>query len=132
MPDAGVLNARQRSTIGAPAVLLSGCFPTSSRQGTARDQNRGVRDIALALASPVTAQIVSVAHNRARQALMAATAPATMKMPIVGSEQPGTPAVANSSGTIGESPIQVNGSAPNGTGYLAFKYGAYGNGVMNY
>ncbi|MES3101630.1 hypothetical protein [Sphingomonas faeni] len=55
-----------------------------------------------------------------------------MKTMIVGGEQPNTPAVANASGTVGNSPIQVNGSAANDTGYLAFKYGADGKGVTNY
>lgn len=87
---------------------------------------------ALTLASPATAQVDPVARDLARQALTAATAPTAMKIPIVGSERPGTPAVANSSGTIGDAPIQVNGSAPNDTGYLAFKYGADGKGVTNY
>jgi hypothetical protein len=86
----------------------------------------------LILASPVTAQVDPVARAIAQQALSIATAPTTMKTTIVGGEQPNTPAVANSSGTIGNSPIQVNGSAANDTGYLAFKYGADGKGITNY
>ncbi len=43
-----------------------------------------------------------------------------MKTTIVGGEQPNTPAVSAALGTIGNSPIQVNGSAANDTGYLAF------------
>ena len=83
----------------------------------------------LTLASPAAAQIDPVAREMARQALVTAT---TMKIPIVASDQPDTPAVADSSGTIGNSPVQVNGSTTNDTGYLAFKYGADGKGVTNY
>ena len=38
----------------------------------------------------------------------------------------------NASGTVGNAPIQVSGSAANDTGYLAFKYGADVKGVTNY
>ncbi len=83
-------------------------------------------------ASPAAAQVDPVARAMAAQALSVATAPTTMKTTIVGGEQPNTPAVSGASGTIGNSPIQVNGSAANDTGYLAFKYGADGKGVTNY
>ncbi|WP_164913512.1 hypothetical protein [Sphingomonas sp. UV9] len=83
-------------------------------------------------ASPAAAQVDPVAREMAAQALSVATAPTTMKTTIVGGEQPNTPAVSGASGTIGNSPIQVNGSAANDTGYLAFKYGADGKGVTNY
>jgi hypothetical protein len=83
-------------------------------------------------ASPAAAQVDPVARAMAAQALSVASAPTTMKTTIVGGEQPNTPAVSGASGTIGNSPIQVNGSAANDTGYLAFKYGADGKGVTNY
>jgi hypothetical protein len=60
----------------------------------------------LILASPATAQVDPVARAIAQQALSIATAPTTMKTTIVGGEQPNTPAVANSSGTVGNSPIR--------------------------
>ncbi len=86
----------------------------------------------LMLASPAAAQVDPVARAMAEQALSVATAPTTMKTTIIGGEQPDTPAVSGSSGTIGNARIQVNGSAANDTGYLAFKYGADGKGVTNY
>lgn len=86
----------------------------------------------LILASPSTAQVDPVARTMAEQALSIATAPTTMKTTIVGGDRPDTPAVGGSSGTIGNSPIQVNGSTPNDTGYLAFKYGADAKGITNY
>lgn len=86
----------------------------------------------LTLAGPAAAQVDPVARAMAAKALSVATAPTTMKTTIVGGEQPDTPAVSGASGTIGNSPIQVNGSAANDTGYLAFKYGADGKGVTNY
>lgn len=83
-------------------------------------------------ASPAAAQVDLVARAMAAQALSVATAPTAMKTTIVGGEHPDTPAVSGSSGTIGNAPIQVNGSAANDTGYLAFKYGADGKGMTNY
>lgn len=73
-----------------------------------------------------------VARALAAKALAAADAPAITKTTIVGTDIPGTPAVANASGTIGNSPIQVNATDGDRAGYLAFKYGADGKGVINY
>lgn len=73
-----------------------------------------------------------VARTMAEQALAAADAPAITKTTIVGTDIAGTAPVAQSSGTIGSSSFQANGSDPETTGYLAFKYGADAKGVINY
>lgn len=98
--------------------------------------------VLLCLAAPVQAQTVTpgapvvppvsvvdpVARALAQQALTLASAPVISKTTVVGGP-PGTPVI---DATIGSGPIQVNGSAPNDTGFMAFKYGADGKGVINY
>lgn len=89
--------------------------------------------IALGWASAAAAQDDDpTARAMAAKALAAADAPAITKTTIVGTDIPGTPAVSDPNGTIGNSPIQVNATDPTTTGYLAFKYGADGKGVINY
>lgn len=83
-------------------------------------------------AAAATGQVDPVARALAEQALSVASASSISKTTVVGGEQPNTPAATDASGTIGNSPIQVNGSVPNDTGYLAFKYGADGKGITNY
>lgn len=89
--------------------------------------------LVMAAASPAAAQLVDpVARALARQALTDATATAITKTTIVGAESSTTPAANDPSGTIPSSPIQVNGSTPDQTGYMAFKFGDDAKGVTNY
>lgn len=78
------------------------------------------------------AQVDPVARAMASKALALAEAQTIAKTTIVGGNLPDTPAVTDAAGTIGTLPIQVNGNAANGVGYLAFKYGADGKGITNY
>lgn len=73
-----------------------------------------------------------VARAEAAQALAAADAPAITKTTIVATDIAGTPAVANSGGSVPSTPMQVNATDPSTTGYLAFRYGADPAGVSNY
>jgi hypothetical protein len=68
----------------------------------------------------------------AQKALADATAPTIVKTTIVGGETLTTPALVDTTGTVGNSPIQVAGSAADDTGYLAFKFGDDGKGITNY
>lgn len=89
---------------------------------------------ALSCAGPALAQaqaVDPVARAEAAQALAAANAPEITKTSIVATDIPGTPAAADPNGTVGNQVMQVNATDPNATGYLAFKYGADGKGVVN-
>lgn len=77
-------------------------------------------------------QIDPVARAMAAEALAQADSLSINKTTIVGTDIAGTPPVANAAGTIGNSPIQVNGTNPDNTGYLAFRYGADAAGISNY
>lgn len=93
--------------------------------------------IAQTLPVPPAGPIVSpsvdpVARAMAAKALAEADALSITKTTIVGTDIAGTPAVANASGTVGDSPMQVNGTDPDNTGYLGFRYGADPAGVANY
>ncbi|KQN21220.1 hypothetical protein ASE86_14695 [Sphingomonas sp. Leaf33] len=72
-----------------------------------------------------------VARAMAQQALTLAADPTIAKVTVVGGPL-GAPFIVDTSGTIGNTPFQVNGNQPGNTGYTAFKYGADGKGVTNY
>lgn len=82
--------------------------------------------------TPPVPAVDPVARAMAQEALAAATAPVVVKTTVVGGQSLRTPPVTDGVGTIGNSPIQVNGSEPDNTGYLAFKYGADAKGIVNY
>ncbi len=108
-------------------------FATSNRDLPLRWTSAfGAVLVFIASTTPAAAQDDPVARAAAAQALAAADAPAITKTTIVGTDIPGTPAVANSLGTLGNQPIQVNGTDSESTGYMAFKYGADGKGIINY
>lgn len=79
-----------------------------------------------------TAAVDPVARAMARAALADASAPTIIKTTIVGGETLTTPALVDTTGTVGNSLIQVAGSAPDNTGYLAFKFGDDSKGITNY
>lgn len=90
---------------------------------------------ALGIAAPTWAQGQAVdptARAEAAQALAAANAPQITKTTVVATDIAGTPAVNDPNNTVGNMPMQVNVSDPNLAGYLAFKYGPDGKGVINY
>ena len=90
---------------------------------------------ALGCAEPAFPQAQAVdpaARAEAAQALAAANSPAITKTSVVVTDVAGTPAVADPNGTVGNMLIQVNAADPNVAGYLGFKYGTDGKGIMNY
>jgi len=89
---------------------------------------------ALGFAAPVFSQaqaVDPVARADAAQALAAANSPKITKTTVVVTDIAGTPAVADPNGTVPNLLMQVNAKDPNVAGYLAFKYGNDGKGVMN-
>jgi hypothetical protein len=89
---------------------------------------------ALGCAAPALAQtqaVDPVARAEAAQALADANSPKITKTTIVVTDIAGTPAVADPNGTVPNLLMQVNAKDPNVAGYLAFKYGNDGKGIMN-
>lgn len=90
--------------------------------------------VALGCAAPAFSQaqaVDPVARAEAAQALAAANALKITKTTVVVTDIAGTPAAADPSGTIPNLVMQVNATDPNAAGYLGFKYGNDGKGVMN-
>ena len=90
---------------------------------------------ALGCAAPAFAQVQAVdpvARAEAAQALAAANSPKITKTTVVVTDIAGTPAVADPNGTVGNMLMQVIATDPNVAGYLGFKYGADGKGVVNF
>lgn len=89
---------------------------------------------ALGCAEPAFSQaqaVDPVARAEAAQALAAANAPKISKTTVVVTDIAGTPAAADPTGSVGNMLVQVNATDPNVAGYLGFKYGADGKGVIN-
>lgn len=118
----GLANLARFITLGVGATLIMWSASPSAALAQA------------APAAPIatTTPIDPVARAMAAEALAQAQALSITKTMIVGTDVIGTPAVANAAGTIGNSPVQVNGTNPDNTGYLAFRYGADAAGISNY
>ena len=115
--SAGIASMAGALLLGAPGSAAAAPTPGPTPTPAPPPQSQGVDPVARA---------------EAAQALAAANAPAITKITIVGTDIAGTPAVANSSGTVPSTPVQVNAASPDSTGYTAFRYGADPAGATNF
>lgn len=100
---------------------------------TAQSAPQAIPVIPVTPGGPVVPTVVDpIARAMAAKALADADTLSITKTTIVGTDIAGTPALAGALGTVGDTPIQVNGTDASNTGYLGFRYGADAAGVSNY